>query len=193
MYSKNGWEQTCDLVQQRLLNAAPLKVKSAKVLWGELLKSLISACDDKLLKTPTHEIRSLLRKTSKEKGIIEITGGQRNFKRLKEIPHFERVDGCWFDFAILVNENDKPAEIIGFDFEIRFLDNSAVKFLRFDLNLPEHNNQDRGKRFHLHPGSDDLMIHSPPMSPLEILHLFLYDLNIPEKSRASSANKLENN
>ncbi|MFN7203781.1 MAG: hypothetical protein ACK5VD_16545, partial [Aphanizomenon sp.] len=26
-------------------------------------------------------------------------------------------DGCWFDFAILVDENIKPAEIIAFDFE----------------------------------------------------------------------------
>jgi hypothetical protein len=183
-------------VQQRLLNTAPLKVKNANILWGEILQSLITAHENKFLKTPIHEIYSLLKRSSKEKRVIEITGGQRNFKRVKEIPHFERVDGCWFDFAILINENNKnsaDAEVIGFNFEIRFLDQSPIKFLRFDLNEPGHNNQDRGKRFHLHPGSDDLMIHSPPMSPLEILHLFLYDLEIPNRPRAVSANEPENN
>ncbi|CAD5939325.1 hypothetical protein PCC9214_01815 [Planktothrix tepida] len=29
------------------------------------------------------------------------------------------------------------------------------------------------------------MIHSPPMTPLEILHLFLYGLQIPDKRRSS--------
>jgi hypothetical protein len=94
-------------------------------------------------------------------------------------------DGCWFDFAILVDENIKPAEIIAFDFEIRFLEDNPTKFLRFDLNLPEHNNDNQGKRFHLHPGNNDLMIHASPMSPLEILHLFLYDLKMPERPRGS--------
>ena len=69
--------------------------------------------------------------------------------------------------------------------EIRFLEDNPTKFLRFDLNLPEHNNDNQGKRFHLHPGNDDLMIHASPMSPLEILHLFLYDLKMPERPRGS--------
>ncbi|MEA5514097.1 hypothetical protein [Nodularia sp. UHCC 0506] len=162
-----------------------MTVKSAKVLRGEIFQCLTKASANGLLKTKLHEIHKLLKITKPTKGIIEITGGERNFKRLKEIPHFERMDGCWFDFAILVNQNYKPAEIIGFDFEIRFLDDNPIKFLRFDLNPPGHDNQERGIRFHLHPGSDDLMVHSPPMSPLEIIHLFLYDLKISERPRNS--------
>ncbi len=68
---------------------------------------------------------------------------------------------------------------------MRFLEDNPIKFLRFDLNLPNHNNQDKGKRFHIHPGTDDFMIHSPPMSPLEILHLFLYDLYLSQRPRSS--------
>ncbi|MBD2131714.1 hypothetical protein H6F47_04410 [Sphaerospermopsis sp. FACHB-1094] len=185
MSNQSDWVQICEDVQARLLKITPLTVKSAKVLRSEILKSLIAARDDKFLKTESHQIHNLLKKTpSKDKGIIEITGGKRNFDRIREIPHFERCDGCWFDFAILVDENIKPAEIIAFDFEIRFLENNPTKFLRFDLNLPEHNNDDKGKRFHIHPGNDDLMIHASPMSPLEILHLFLYDLKIPERPRS---------
>jgi hypothetical protein len=183
--SKSDWEQICDQVQERLLKSAPMTVKSAKVLRSEIFQCLNIASSYGLLKTKLHEIHKLLKITKPTKGIVEITGGERNFKRLKEIPHLERVDGCWFDFAILVNENYNPAEIIAFDFEIRFLENNSIKFLRFDLNLPGHDNQERGIRFHIHPGSDDLMLHSPPMSPLEILHLFLYDLKMPEHPRNS--------
>jgi hypothetical protein len=75
-------------------------------------------------------------------------------------------------------------EAIGFNFEIRFPDQVPVRFLRFDLNLPEHNNEDRGVRSHIHPGNDDFMLNAPPMSPIEILHLFLYGLTIPAKQRS---------
>lgn len=185
MSSKSDWEQICDDVQERLLKSAPMTVKSAKVLRSEIFQCLTQASANGLLKTKLYEIHKLLKITKPTKGIIEITGGERNFQRLKEIPHFERFDGCWFDFAITVSENYKPAEIIAFNFEIRFLDDNPIKFLRFDLNLPGHDNHERGIRFHLHPGSDDLMVHGPPMSPLEIMHLFLYDLKIPERPRNS--------
>ncbi len=82
-----------------------------------------------------------------------------------------------------MNENIKPAEIIAFDFEIRFLEDNPTKFLCFDLNRPEDNNEGKGKLFYIHPGNDDLMIHGSPISPLEILHLFLYDLKKPEPPR----------
>ncbi len=183
--SKSDWDQICEDVQERLLEKTDLTVKSANFLRSQIFQCLTTASNDGLLNTKLNEIYKLLKITKPTKGIIEITGGQRNFTRLKEIPHFERFDGCWFDFAILVDENIKPAEIIGFNFEIRFLEDNPTKFLRFDLNLPEHNNEDKGKRFHLHPGNDDLMVHASPMSPLEILHLFLYDLKMPERPRGS--------
>ena len=183
--SKSDWEQICEDVQERLLEKTDLTVKSANFLRSEIFQCLTTASNDGLLNTKLNVIYKLLKITKPTKGIIEVTGGQRNFTRLKEIPHFERFDGCWFDFAILVDENIKPAKIIGFNFEIRFLEDNPTKFLRFDLNLPEHNNEDKGKRFHLHPGNDDLMVHASPMSPLEILHLFLYDLKMPERPRGS--------
>jgi hypothetical protein len=181
--SNSNWEKICDQVQERLLKNAPLTVDSAKVLRSEILKCLTTASDNGRLRTKLHQIHGLLKITPPSKGIIEITGGQRNFHRIRELPHFERCDGCWFDFAISVDENYKPAQIIAFNFEIRFLYDKPIKFLRFDLNSPDHNNQQKGMRFHLHPGSDDLMIHSAPMSLLEILHLFLYGLDIPENPR----------
>ncbi len=186
MNGKSNWEKICEEVQERTLQSAPMTVDSAKFLRAKILKCLTQAYNDGVLNTKIHEIHQLLKlEASAEKGkkIKNVTGGELNFKRCKELPHFERSDGSWFDFGILIDESDKPAKIIGFHFEIRFLDNNPIRFLRFDLNLPEHDNQERGKRFHIHPGTDDFMIHSAPMSPLEILHLFLYDLYLPINPR----------
>ncbi|MCP2727620.1 hypothetical protein [Limnofasciculus baicalensis] len=187
MSDNNDWEQICDKVQHRLRETTPLTVQKAKVLRAEFLKYLTNAHNEGILTNKIHEIHNLLkldRAAEYGKEIFEIIGGQRNFKRSKDIPHFERFDKCWFDFAILVDETQKPAEIIGFNFEMRFPEESSVRFIRFDLNLPNHDNEARNLRFHFHPGSDDFMIHSPPMSPLEILHLFLYGLSIPGKHRS---------
>jgi hypothetical protein len=185
---RSNWEQICDRVQERLWKASPTTVDNARKFKAEVLKCLTQASNERILNTKLHDIHKLLKlERSGEHGkeIFEILGGQRNFKRLREIPHFERHDGCWFDFAILIDQNPKPAQIIGFNFEIRFPENYSTKFLRFDLNLPGHNNEDRGIRFHVHPGTDDFMFHSPPMSPLEILNLFLYGLPIPKRPRSS--------
>ncbi|MDY7012921.1 MAG: hypothetical protein SVX43_04840 [Cyanobacteriota bacterium] len=190
MSGKIEWEKICNEVQDRVWEATPKTEESAKQLKAKILKCLTSASNDKVLKTKIFEIHDLLKLAKAEKhgkNVWEIAGGQRNFKRRKEIPHFERWDGCWFDFAILIEEaSKKSAEAIAFNFEIRFPENDSVNFLRFDLNLPHHNNEMRGMRFHIHPGSDDLMIPSPPLSPLEILHLFLYSLPVPQRPRSSS-------
>ncbi|GAB4288488.1 MAG: hypothetical protein Fur0025_22640 [Oscillatoriaceae cyanobacterium] len=156
----------------------------------QILSLLNKASDEEVLKTKPHEIHNLLKLEKSEKdgkGVYEIIGGppKRNIKRTRNLPHFERFDGCWFDFTILIDQHPKSAEIFGFSFEIRFPDDYPVKFLRIDLNTPGHNNDMRGMRFHVHPGSDDFRIHSAPMSPLEILHLFLYGLDI-SKRRSSS-------
>lgn len=174
----------CNDIQDRSIKSTPLTVTKAKELRTQIFKCLNNARDERVLKNKLEEINQLLKLTP-EKGKTAILGGVRNFRRIRDLPHFERNDGCWFDFSILIDETLKPAEIIGFNFEIRFPTGSHVTFLRFDLNLPGHNNEERGMRFHLHPGSDNFLIHSPPISPLEILHLFLYDLPIPVKTRSS--------
>lgn len=187
MNGKDTWQDYCAKIDRRTLEITPkIDEKKAHILQAQILKLLTQAHNEEKLKTKIQEIRSLLKleqSTQHGEDIVEILGGQRNFKRLKDLPHFERFDGCWFDFAILIDQKPNPINILGFNFEIRFPDEMPVQFLRFDLNLPGHNNQDRGMRFHMHPGSDDLMVHSPLMSPLEILHLFLYGLPIPEKLR----------
>ena len=192
MSDKNNWQTICAEIQERSLGNTYLEVKNATSLWAAILKCLTTASDEKILKAKQDEIRKLLKKGASsqinKKGYAEIMGGGKNFNRIQDIPHFKLHNGCWFDFAITIDETISPAQIIGFDFEIRFPQREgeiAVPFLRIDLNLPDHNNDERNIRFHLHPSNDDIMIHSPPMSPLEILHMFLYGMNIRDKPRAS--------
>lgn len=184
MNGRNTWNLICDEIQDRSIKSTLLTISRTSELRAQIFKCLNAARDDRVLKTKLEEIHKLLKMTSPDKGKTAIVGGERNFKRIKDIPHFERMDGCWFDFSILTDETLTPVQIIGFDFEIRFPEDNQIKFLRFDLNLPNHDNEERGMRFHMHPGSDDIIIHSPPISPLEILHLFLYGLSIPEKPRS---------
>ena len=180
----------CAKIQQRSLENISLKIKNAKALRREILNILTLAYNDKKLTNKPHEIRPLLKLYNstviKQQGYWDIMGGEKNQDRIRDIPHFSLTNGCWFDFAILVYENNKEAEIIAFNFEIRFPETMYSRFLRIDLNQPNHKNDDKNMRLHLHPGHDDIMIHSPPMSPIEILYLFLYGIDIPDNPRAYS-------
>jgi hypothetical protein len=182
----NDWIKMCMDIESRSVQIAKLEVSNAKLLHGQLLQIFNVARNKKILLTDQPSVRKLLKiKNGYAEDEIEIIGGVRNFKRRKDLPHFERRDGCWFDFAITLKQTNKSAEVIGFNFEIRFPDNVPVRFMRFDFNLPEHDNEERGMRFHIHPGCDDFMVNAPPMSPIEILNLFLYGFDIPEKQRSS--------
>jgi hypothetical protein len=189
---KKTWEQTRQIIQSRQAKAdIDRTVKSAKALWATIFQLLNAASDDGILTTTQAELRGLLKLTPQPKQgknvmAVMVGAATKNFNRDPAQPHLRRQDDAWFDFSILVDETQRPAAIIGFDFELRFPEGFAPGFLRYDLNTPGHNNQDDGLRFHIHPGSDDLMIHSGPLTPIEILQQFLYGLPIPMKPRSTS-------
>jgi hypothetical protein len=190
-----SWEETRHRIQQRQLEVvAPLlNVKSAKFLRAEVFNLLTQASNEKLLETRSDELYGLVKLTpqsehgDKVSAVMVGDTQSKNFKRDPNKPHIARHDGAWFDFSILVDETSKPAQIIGFDFELRFPAGSPASCIRYDLNTPGHDNQGKGFRFHVHPGSDDdeFMIHSGPLTPIEILQQFLYGLPIPTKPRTT--------
>lgn len=185
----------CLEIESRTFQPSLLKIEKPEELYQstKLFQKIISilniASEQGILKTKPNIIRSLVKLDKGNEFKIEGgISGAKNFKRIKnpDSPNYlERVDGCWFDFSIIGIQSNQSIEIIGFNFEIRFPDHVPVKFLRFDLNLPEHANENLGMRLHLHPGYDDFKIHANPMSPIEILNLFLYGFDIPEKQRSS--------
>jgi len=120
-----------------------------------------------------------------------IFGGDKNQARVRDRRHFERPDGAWFDFAITLSESKAGLELLAFDFEIRFSTDAAVPFIRFDLNLAGHANEAREMRCHVHPGSDEIQVPSPLMSPLEILELFIVQLRPTRVGRAPTGFEID--
>jgi len=174
-------------LQDRLRNAAHTSVHgtgnhaSAKRLHHDIRKYLFNASAQRLLNDAPEVIRkNLLFTNPKGDNHFDIAVGTvRNFKRTKDLPHFTRRDGGWFDFQLLVKEEDGRAEILTYDFELRLPSGSCFDFVRFDLNPPDERAKVRdGLRSHVHINSDDdgLSAPAPVMSPFEILDLFLHGL-----------------
>ena len=144
----------------------------------------------KLLPEPPRQITAQLREHGLHQGAFCIVAGEKNQERKRSVPHLTRSDDAWFDFSIVVREDDEQLELLAYDFEIRFPPGMGAPFLRFDLNLPGHSNEERELRCHLHPGSDDFLVPAPLMSPTELLALFVDGSRLPanrEKRRDPTA------
>jgi hypothetical protein len=183
---------------------------SARLLRAELVKVLVSASNASKIKTSPSEIhhritlmdsgeiaRRLgavaddLRSNDLQEGAFCIVGGEKNQERDKSLPHFERDDGAWFDFSITVREAKRRLELLAYDFEIRFEPGMGSSFLRFDLNLPDHRNQFRDLRCHLHPGCDDLLVPAPLMTPIELLRFFIEEVRLPAERKPRGVTAFE--
>lgn len=159
----------------------------AKELHRQLRSELIRASDTgslrtspaeihrhvRLLPEPPQQITDQLREHGLHGEAFCIVGGEKNQSRDRDIAHLKRSDDAWFDFSIVVRQGGAQLELLAYDFEIRFPPGMGSPFLRFDLNLPAHRNEAREMRCHLHPGSDDIQVPAPLMSPSELLALFI--------------------
>lgn len=146
----------------------------------------------RLLPEPPSQIAQELQERALHHGAFCIVGGEKNQARDRDLAHLARDDGAWFDFSITVREHGRQLDLVAYDFEIRFPPGMGAPFLRFDLNLPDHRNEAREMRSHLHPGSDDILAPAPLMSPVELMALFVDGLRRPEerKRRAPTAFEL---
>jgi len=176
-----------DALQQRIMISPPLMTDEPRQLFNELRSLLFGAANEGALRTPPQQILKLLKlssdakdaKDAKRSGEVVVTGGEKNQDRDRSLAHFERDDGAWFDFAITVARvSGEPLLILGYTFEIRFPTLESPRFVRFDVNLPGHENEGQGLRSHLHPGDDDLQVPAPFMSPLEVLDLVIYGMRL---------------
>jgi hypothetical protein len=148
--------------------------KATRELFCSLQSALDDASDRLILREDMAAIRTILR-TPYVDGYDEIItmGARRNFNRDPQLPHFTRDDGAWFDFAITLREG----VVVSYSFEIRFL-HGEPPWVRVDLNPPDHNNDQRGMRCHLHVASDDdgMVVPFQDPGPLGVLELLLAGL-----------------
>lgn len=166
---------------------------SPDALYHQMGNLLDDACSDGLLLGGSTKVWQTLKIHSRDPARFVISlvasDGPRNQGMSKDFPHFERLDGSWFDFALTAFADKKaPIELISYTFEIR-LDTTqwekqppkerTPSYIRFDLNPADHANAERGHRCHVHVGSEDFSMPAPWMSPLEILDLFIHGLAPP--------------
>ncbi|MBA3547203.1 MAG: hypothetical protein H0T76_12015 [Nannocystis sp.] len=141
----------------------------------------VKLLDESKMAEEVPEVYHDLKKEKQHQGAFCIHGCPKNFGRDPDAPRFLRDDGAWFDFSIVVRESPEGLLLLAYDYEIRFAPTRAgvipaigTAFLRFDLNLPGQDNQHRDLRCHMHPGSDDILIPAPLMTPQEALWLFIH-------------------
>jgi hypothetical protein len=188
MAESSGLEELQRFSSGRQLTVDGSARRLRQSLVGTLVKArntglLTSSVDEihkqvRVVDTSEHRLHHELKEQGLHPGAFCILGGAKNFHRDKALPHFERDDGAWFDFSITARERAGSVELLAYDFEIRMQPGMGAPFLRFDLNLPAHRNEQRELRCHLHAGSDDLLLPAPPMLPQELLWLFLNGLRL---------------
>ncbi|MRG94771.1 hypothetical protein [Polyangium spumosum] len=141
-----------------------------------------------LLDEPPRHVRKHLEKEGLHQGASCIVlGSEKNQCRDRALPHIERSDGAWFDFTITVRKGKGALELLAYDFELRLPPGMGAPFLRFDLNLPAHRNEERELRCHLHPGSDDILVPAPLMRPAELLALLIDGVRPTAERKAARA------
>ncbi|HEX3477253.1 MAG TPA: hypothetical protein VHT91_19660 [Kofleriaceae bacterium] len=164
--------------------------RHAKLLCRELRNMLIAASDAGTLSTSHNEVYGLVRVLREPPPVVAeqlrarsiagnaccVVGGEKNQDREHVVAHLKRNDDAWFDFTITVREHARELELLAYNFEIRFPSAMGTPFLRFDYNLPGHENE---LRSHLHAGSDDVYMPAPMMSPAELITLFTEHLRRP--------------
>lgn len=169
-------------LQARIVGAEPPLPETARELVSAMRARLRAASDEGLLATGPAQVQALLKTVDERDGKVAITGGYKDFRRTGQHPRFVREDGAWFHFTLTVApRRGRQLDLLAYDFGIVFPDGAAPAFVRFDLNPPDHHNEEEGLRSHVHPGTDDFSAPSPLMSPLEILDVLLHDLRLRRK------------
>ena len=206
-----AWTDTAKNLQGRLVASVellPKDVKTFKDLEAHVRGILQGAIKDGRLKvdqhtvwtllkpceTPSSRLKKELQKVGEQLRIL-LGGGNSDGTRFSEkpemTPHFPLDDGSRMDFSITVRESKNGIKLEGFIFSLSFPDSprtaTGPRFLRLDMNLSNHRNDQDGLRVHLHPGSNDLQVPVPWMSPEEVLKFFLYGLRLPENPQHDQA------
>jgi hypothetical protein len=83
--------------------------------------------------------------------------------------HFYLESNSRLSFGITLREANGRCSLIAYRFHLHLPEGSASSFYRFDLNPRPHDTPLREPRCHLHPGSDDVRLPCPPLSPLDVL------------------------
>jgi hypothetical protein len=171
-------EKRSKALERRIGAALPKLPVRPDLLIDEIRRCLGRATDSRKLKGGFNAVTRLLkhettRNVDDER--IAIYGGKRTDSDGQS--HFERVDGCRFNFFVLAEypKSGEPVLVVYHFHFIRVAPRlSEPTFFRFDLADPNYSNGGQDLRSHFHPGLDHFSVPSPILSPLELLEIILY-------------------
>jgi hypothetical protein len=83
--------------------------------------------------------------------------------------HFLLKSGARLSFGLTVREANGRSSLVAYRFQLNLPEIHQPSFYRFDLNEKAHAEPLQEPRCHLHPGSDQVRLPCPVLSPLEIL------------------------
>lgn len=181
-----------------LLDADRKPYSTAKALLDDIRKLLIQAHNAGLIASAPEEILKLLKRPLKpgealadrvhrqldavptpHARYVLLGGGvpkATDFNRKEDTPRFRRDDGASFLFRVIVEERGRndAVVVLAYGAELWLPETSVPPWIRFDLNLPGHANDDAGHRSHMHPGTEAWSIPAPLFSPFELLDLMIH-------------------
>lgn len=169
--------------QARILSIPPALPTTPKQLFADISRHLSIAFDDGLL--TTHP--SGLLRTTKDRpdDDVEILGGDIDPPE-RGLRQFARADGVYFNFGVIVTPATASVILHSYRFHVVFPETEPTKMLRFDLNPVSRGHNPSALRCHLHVNANDekMLIPSPFLSPLEILDVIVYELQLTGRDRA---------
>lgn len=175
-------EARADARQKALARELVEPYSDSKKLFGAIRSYLLQCCDAEDLRSSHNDILTKLHLNVAASTIHVGTkdDAAKNFRRTPDRPHLVRRDGAWFDFSFTLTTNSGKIEVLGCNAEIRFtggINDTQARWLRFDLNLDGHVNDDeRAMRAHMHAGNDDWLMPAPAFRPFELLDLLVFGL-----------------
>lgn len=135
---------------------------------NELLSELRAYMDrqDRTLGVGNNVI-SQLKRVPDPSGLAQINLGVPSLDRTSSA--FVLRSGSRLTFGVTVRDGGRNAVLIAYRFQVQFPEWHSPNYLRFDLIPRQHEVPLREARCHLHPGTRDMRIPIPVLSPFEVL------------------------
>ena len=175
--------QAAALVESRSLREAPTLPTTPRELMAAIRRCLITAADERVLKTAPYRIFQLLKHREQEipsvGRVFFVLGGASMDKGQETDEFFHRSDGARISFGVTVIFGpDGLPKLQSYRFHLRFSGQVTPVYVRFDLN------QTTGDplfepRCHVHTGAEPLRVAAPLMGPVEVLQKLLYGMPAP--------------
>jgi hypothetical protein len=107
-------------------------------------------------------------KTATSQNIVSISVGP-TFDKGPTDSHFYLESGSRLSLGIFLRESNGRCSLVAYRFQLNLPEPQSPSFYRFDLNEKAHDTPLSEPRCHYHPGTDDIRLPCPALTPLEVL------------------------